>query len=255
LNAIAGDQNGSGGSDTMEPGGAGVSPQRPSSHAAPAAGPAIDTAPYTLELEQNPTPLAWETVFGNSRPVELEVGSGKGLFLVNAGAAEPGHNFLGIELSKKYAGLAQERVAKQRLSNVKVLAGDARAFLARFVPPASLHTVHVYFPDPWWKKRHKKRRVFTESLVVDLERGLRPGGELRVATDVEEYFGVICDLVAAHPRFEEAPIPEEVAQASLTNFERKYRLEGRPIYRKHYRFTGSETTEAGHVGSGATRPA
>jgi tRNA (guanine-N7-)-methyltransferase len=201
--------------------------------------PSIDTAAFTLEFPPVGAPVSWAEVFGDNHPVELEVGSGKGLFLANAAAANPGHNFLGVELSRKYARRAAERVAKRHLGHVRVVQGDARLFLARAVPPASLRAVHVYFPDPWWKARHKKRRVFTESLVADIERGLVPGGDLWVATDVEEYFGVIRGLVAAHPRFhaQETPAPKspEHDLDYLTNFERKYRIEGRPIYRIHYR--------------------
>jgi tRNA (guanine-N7-)-methyltransferase len=201
--------------------------------------PTIAGAAFTLEFPQGESPVEWAEVFGNDHPVALEVGSGKGLFLANAATAEPGWNFLGIELSRKYAQLAAARVAKRNLVNVRVVAGDARRFLARFVPPASLRAVHVYFPDPWWKKRHKKRRVFSESLVADIERALEPGGDLWVATDVEEYFGVIRALVAGHPRFREQPAPEPKTPEHdldyLTNFERKYRIEGRPIYRVHYR--------------------
>jgi tRNA (guanine-N7-)-methyltransferase len=203
--------------------------------------PPIATDAVALEFPSGSDHVAWTDVFGTAGPVELEVGSGKGLFLANAARARPGHNFVGIELARKYAQRAAERVARLGLANVRVVAGDARLFLARFVPPASLKTVHVYFPDPWWKKRHKKRRVFAEPLVADIERALEPGGELLVATDVEEYFGVIRDLVAGHPRFHEFPAPEPSAPGHdldyLTNFERKYRLEGRPIYRVHYRLS------------------
>lgn len=98
--------------------------------------------------------------------------------------------------------------------------------------------MHVYFPDPWWKARHKKRRVFAEPLVVDIERGLAPGGELRIVTDVEEYFQVMRGLMAGHTRFaERPPAPTKAAEHDLdylTNFERKYRIEGRPIYRAEY---------------------
>jgi tRNA (guanine-N7-)-methyltransferase len=163
------------------------------------------------------------------------------LFLANAATANRAHNFLGVEVSRKYAGLAAGRVAKRGLAHVRVAAGDARLFLSRFVPPGSLRAVHVYFPDPWWKARHKKRRVFTESLVADVERALEPAGDLRVATDVEEYSGVIRGLVAGHPRFLEQAIPEPKTPEHdldyLTNFERKYRIEGRPIFRVHYRLS------------------
>jgi tRNA (guanine-N7-)-methyltransferase len=200
--------------------------------------PPADTAPYWLDLARPESHLSWPVVFGDDHPVELEIGSGKGLFLANAGRARPGHNFVGIEIARKYANRAAERIARLRLRNVKLYCGDARAFLARAVADASLRAVHVYFPDPWWKARHKKRRVFGEPLVADIERALEPAGELWVATDVEEYFGVIRALVAEHPRFEDVPFPALTTPEHdldyLTNFERKYRIEGRPIYRVRY---------------------
>ncbi len=110
--------------------------------------------------------------------------------------------------------------------------------LSRLVPAESLRAVHVYFPDPWWKTRHKKRRVFTGELVRGIERALRTGGELNVASDVQEYFGVIRGLVAAHERFREQELPERAEPSHpldyLTHFERKYRLEGRPIFQTRY---------------------
>src|SRR5262249_28351459 len=144
-------------------------------------------------------------LFGNDHPVELEVGSGKGLFLVNAAGQRPGHNFLGIELSRKYARLAAERILKHGATNAKLWPGDARAVLERQVPAGRVRSVHVYFPDPWWKRRHKKRRVFTDSLVAAVVRCLQPDGGLHVATDVEEYFDVIRSLIRAEPRLAETP--------------------------------------------------
>jgi len=202
--------------------------------------PSVDTTDYTLDLAGRDAPLVWREVFGDDHPVELEVGSGKGLFLQNAAVAAPGHNFLGVEMAKKYAAKAAERVAKRGLRNVRIYAGDAKPVLARLVPAASLYAVHVYFPDPWWKARHKKRRVFAAPLLADAERTLVPGGWLRVATDVEEYFGVIKDLIATRPTFIPQPLTDLPAPEHdldyLTNFERKYRIEGRPIYRAEYQF-------------------
>lgn len=199
----------------------------------------IDATPYTLDLAGLEPPISWPALFGNANPVELEVGSGKGLFLANAATERPGHNFLGVEMAKKFARKGAERLAKRVVPNAKVLPGDARAFLSRFVPPGSLHALHIYFPDPWWKKRHRKRRVFCDPFVVDVARALEPGGHFWFATDVGEYFGVMGQLMAAHPEFDPQPLPElkepEHDHDYLTNFERKYRIEGRPIYRAYYR--------------------
>jgi tRNA (guanine-N7-)-methyltransferase len=199
--------------------------------------PDLDVSPYTLSFPEGP--LSWAEVFGNDHPVELEVGSGKGLFLANAASAQPGRNFVGVELARKYARAAAERVAKRRLSNVRVIPGDARRLLAEFIPEASLEAVHIYFPDPWWKQRHRKRRVFCEPFVVDVARVLAPGGRFLIATDVAEYFDVMRRIMAAHPEFipEPPPPPSEPRHDLdyLTNFERKYRLEGRSIHRDGYR--------------------
>jgi tRNA (guanine-N7-)-methyltransferase len=207
--------------------------------------PQIDVSSSLIDpgLAVEDAPIDWRALFGNDRPIELEVGSGKGLFLVNSASANRAHNFLGVELSRKYARLCAERLSQREISNAKVWRGDARLVLMRHVPDRSLRAVHVYFPDPWWKKRHKKRRVFTDSLVTQIERTLEPGGQLRVASDVEEYFCSIQGLITANPRFQPVPNPEskeaENTSDYLTNFERKYRIEGRPIYRADYRM-GSE---------------
>jgi tRNA (guanine-N7-)-methyltransferase len=196
----------------------------------------LDVSPYLLDLVSLQPPVDWKAIFGNDHPIELEVGSGKGLFLANAAAREPEHNFFGIELSRKYARKTAERVAKTGLSNVRVLMGDARLFLNRFVPPRSLRAVHIYFPDPWWKTRHKKRRVFTGLFVEDVERALEPAGVFWMATDVVDYYQVMRTLLAGHRAFQEEPMAEPAHNLDyLTNFERKYRLEGRPIFRAHYR--------------------
>jgi tRNA (guanine-N7-)-methyltransferase len=203
--------------------------------------PAIDVSGILLDPAAYPGdgPLSWAKLLGNDHPVEIEIGSGKGLFLAGAAAEQPGHNFLGIEIARKYARLAAERAVKRGVGNVRVWPGDARALVARRIPAASVRAIHVYFPDPWWKKRHKKRRVFTGELVEGIDRGLESGGELHLATDVEEYFGVIRDLVAGEPRLVELPAPSvkepEHDLDYLTNFERKFRIEGRPIYRARYR--------------------
>ena len=99
--------------------------------------------------------------------------------------------------------------------------------------------MHIYFPDPWWKKRHRKRRVFCEEFVTDVAPRVEAGRNFHIVTDVEEYFGVMLALMAEHPEFIAQELPDlttpEHELDYLTNFERKYRIEGRPIYRTSYR--------------------
>jgi tRNA (guanine-N7-)-methyltransferase len=197
--------------------------------------PGTDTG---LSLAYPCEPVRWDEVFGDLAPVELEVGCGKGLFLANAARSQPSVNYLGVEISRKYASRAVERLEKLGLLNVRVCTGDARRLLAHYVPAGSLAGLHVYFPDPWWKKRHRKRRVFDESFVADAARALRPGGKLWVATDVSEYYDVIVRLVATRIEFRDLGEPEVLDPRHdldyLTNFERKYRIAGRAIYRRVY---------------------
>jgi tRNA (guanine-N7-)-methyltransferase len=200
--------------------------------------PLDELAPYLLEVPDPPRLLDWAAVFGNDYPVEIEVGFGKGLFLLNAAQAVPRVNFLGIEIVRKYQLLAAARMAKRGLRQVRLVKADARTFLRDCVAASSVQAVHVYFPDPWWKKRHWKRRVFTPEFAVQCARILRPGGRLHVVTDVADYFAVMQELLARHtPLVALALLPVNEPAHDLdylTNFERKFRKEGRPIYRSLY---------------------
>ncbi len=193
----------------------------------------------TLAEAKEPLPvLAWPALFGNEHPVEIEVGFGKGLFLLNASEAHPEVNFFGVEIERKYVYFTATRLAKRQRSNVKVAQGDARLFLRDRIAEGSVQAVHVYFPDPWWKKRHHKRRVFTEDFVRQCARILKPQGRFHIVTDVEEYHQIIQALVTEVALFTPLAAPEPGQPAHeldyLTNFERKFRLEGRPIYRSAY---------------------
>jgi tRNA (guanine-N7-)-methyltransferase len=200
--------------------------------------PLEQLAAYLLHVPTDPAPLDWRAVFGNDNPVEIEVGFGKGLFLLNAALACPDVDFVGIEIVRKYQLFTATRLAKRELKNVRVACTDAHSFLHDHVEQGSLQTLHVYFPDPWWKKRHHKRRVFTSEFVAECDRTLRPGGHLYVVTDVADYFKIITDLIVQHPGLQLLP-PAPVKDPDhdldyLTNFERKYRKEGRPIHRANY---------------------
>jgi tRNA (guanine-N7-)-methyltransferase len=205
--------------------------------------PAEALRPFILETPAGPLPqsaapperLDYSALFGNDRPVEIEIGSGKGLFLVTAGQANPQTNYLGIEIVRKYQLYTATRLAKRELHNVRVACADARAFLRDRVADGSVQAIHVYFPDPWWKTRHHKRRVFTVEFAARCAAVLRPGGRLVVATDVEDYAALVRRTVAEVPALRDAEAPAEHAPAHdmdyLTNFERKFRQQGKAIYR------------------------
>ncbi len=206
--------------------------------------------PSSLPTAHCPPPtLNWHELFGNSHPVEIEVGTGKGLFLLHAATARPETNFLGIEIVRKYQLYAATRYALRNLPNVKTACADARFVLRDLVPAASVAAVHVYFPDPWWKKRHRKRRVFTPEFAADAARAIAAGGRLYIASDVEEYFGVMTAIVRAMPAFCERPDEADRAAPQTemgyaTNFERKARAAGTAIWRAVYERTGGPVTIA-----------
>lgn len=195
-----------------------------------------------LPPEPPPPRIDWAALFGNPNPVEVEVGSGKGLFLVTAATAHPDRNFLGIEIVRKYQLYMTTRLAVRNLPNAKSCCADAKFVLRDCVVPGSVAAVHVYFPDPWWKTKHKKRLLFTPEFAADVLRVLVPGGKLHFASDVADYFAMVSATLAANPGYRLLPPPPEPEPTHdmdyLTNFERKFRKEGRPIYRAEYATTG-----------------
>lgn len=178
---------------------------------------------------RSPEPISWPAFFSNPNPVEIEVGMGKGLFLLTSALARPGTNFFGIEIVRKYQLYAATRYAVRKLPNVKTCCADAFVVLKDHVAAASVAAVHVYFPDPWWKTRHRKRRVFTPEFAAEVLRVLVPGGLLHIATDVEEYFGVMTEIVRGLPAFREREVA--AGEGYQTNFERKAQQKGTPVWR------------------------
>ncbi len=179
--------------------------------------------------------LDWPTLFGNGNPVEIDIGCARGLFLVTSAEANPHTNYFGIETDCRKARHGAQRLKRRQLSNARVLGGDARIALEKFISPQSVAAVHVYFPDPWWKRKHRRRRVFTNKFVDLCAKVLEPGGLLHSWTDVAEYFDVISALMSHDPRFEGLPPPEERQPAHdmdyQTSFERKKRKIGQTIHR------------------------
>lgn len=201
--------------------------------------PSIDLTGFLKTFEELPQPWDAATLFGRVAPLEVEVGSGKGLFLRNAAADRPDVDFLGIEVVRKYAQFAATGLAKAGLRNALMVCGDGLRIFHELIPDNVLAAVHVYFPDPWWKKRHKKRRVMRESFVHDVEQTLRPGGSLHFWTDVEEYFQTTLELLGAQTTLAgPLDVPETPAEHDMayrTHFERRVRLASEPVYRAEFR--------------------
>lgn len=199
----------------------------------------VDLNPYFLTLKDLDGTVDWREVFGNDHPVEVDVGCGRGMFVFTAGCANPDVNYLGVEIDYREGRRGAARAKKREMPNVRVWGGDAKLAFNQHVPHGSVDAVHVYFPDPWWKRRHRRRRVFTTELIDCMVAALKPGGIVHSWTDVEEYFGVISGLMNQDPRFETLPpIVERDPEHDMdyqTSFERKKRKDGCTIYRGAWR--------------------
>lgn len=197
--------------------------------------PGEDLRPWFQTVADLPLPFCWQEFFGNDNPVEIDVGCGRGLFTVNASESLPDRNFCGVELDFREGRRGAKRLKKREQPNARVLGGDVHQFFDKYVPAHSASAVHVYFPDPWWKRKHRRRRVFSDEFADRLARVVEQGGLVHSWTDVEEYFGVIKALMDHHPLFEQLPPPTQREAAHdmdyQTSYERKKRKAGLPIYR------------------------
>jgi tRNA (guanine-N7-)-methyltransferase len=151
----------------------------------------------------------WHFVFGNDHPVEVEIGPGTGTFLLGAAARSPHVNFFGIEHSHPRAARLSAAIEADGVRNARTIAGDASCVVAALVPPGSVSAYHIYFPDPWWKRRHHRRRLFTPAFGDALEQTLVPGGRIYVATDVPDVFSLALQTLTARnlARTHESPPP------------------------------------------------
>jgi len=202
-----------------------------------------ETGVGEVELRLDPDRLLervdWSEIFGAPGRVEVEIGIGKGRFLLAAAAARPDVHHLGVEWANRYLRVAEQRAARRALANVRFARVDARELLAA-IPEASVSAYYVFYPDPWPKKRHHKRRLLRPEPVARMTRTLVPGGWLHVATDHAGYWEAIEPTIDAVAELErqadfggpEFPLPVD---EPLTNFEAKYRVQGRDRHRASWR--------------------
>ena len=194
--------------------------------------PEISVLPENIEGN-----IDFDVLFGRSAPVEMEVGCGKGTFLLEEAKAFPEKNFFGIEWANKYYKYATDRIGRWGLPNVRLMRTDAATFIAEHIPDAAIEVFHLYFPDPWPKKKHNKRRFFCDENLVQLLRILRPDGIINIATDHADYFE---QMTGVARRAIEQKLVKEIdfirpagakdGEIVGTNYERKYMEEGRKTY-------------------------
>lgn len=186
------------------------------------------------ELANRDSPPDWDAVFGFDGPIEIEIGSGHGGFAAGYAARHPGVRLVAIEKRRKYADQTAVRAGRRGLVNVAVVCAPAELAVGRLFVDGALAAVHIHFPDPWWKRRHTKRRFLTERFAALLWRKLARGGRVDVRTDVAERAFEIARVFEGagfknlHGEFAFAPHdPGEVPSSR----EVRYLESGEPVYR------------------------
>lgn len=173
--------------------------------------------PYAPEMPD------WDAIFGRSAPRILEIGFGMGASTAEIAAHRPGDDFLGVEVHEPGVGALLKLIGEQELSNIRIIQHDAVEVLEHMIAPASLDGVHIFFPDPWHKARHHKRRLIQSPLVAHLASRLKPGAYLHCATDWQNYAEQMLEVLSAEPTLENtaadyAPRPD---YRPVTKFERR----------------------------------
>lgn len=164
-------------------------------------------------------------------PWELEIGFGKGRFLLRRAEESPGTRFLGIEIAGQYFGILVERARRRRLGNLLAVRGEALYLLSAVLPRGFARAVHVYHPDPWPKLRHHKRRLFDPETLDLVIGALVPGGTLYFETDHLDYGELVVEILERHPAVSVERVEGGWPDGPRTNYEAKYVDAGRPILR------------------------
>lgn len=193
--------------------------------------------PIEFRISELGVSVDWSSLFDNENPVEVEIGCGKGRFIITSAETFADVNYVGIERSPHYFRVMKERVAKRDLGNVRLLMDDGGYLVEKFITDNSVAAYHIYFPDPWPKKRHRKRRLIKPGFIEQIARTLIHGGTLDIATDYEEYFDEATDFLndtTALVKMNLLPERVRTLGTGMTNFEVKYVAEGREIFRAGY---------------------
>jgi tRNA (guanine-N7-)-methyltransferase len=182
----------------------------------------IELIPETLFA-----PLDLLATFGRAAPLQVDLGCGDGSFLCELASQNPDRNFLGVE--RLVGRVAKACCKSARLTNVRVLNVESAYAVRYLLPEASAETFYLFFPDPWPKRRHRRRRIVTTPFLDSIHRALTADGVLRIATDESDYFNEIQRLVREHSGF--TIVDAEEIALPMTKFERRFVGAGAPIHR------------------------
>ncbi len=186
---------------------------------------AFDTLWPRYGLEADGSPIDWDTVFGRRAPRILEIGFGNGESLAAMAASHPENDYLGIEVHRPGVGRLLQQLNTGGIENVRVMSEDAVEILERQIPDSSLHGLLLFFPDPWHKKRHHKRRIVQSAFAQLVRRKLEPGGFFHMATDWENYAEHMLEVLNAAEGFTNtSPTGDFVRRPEyrpVTKFERR----------------------------------
>ena len=184
---------------------------------------AIEFVPVSI-VEQ----LNFREIFGRDAPIEVDLGCGDATFLVAMAAQNPDRNFLGIERLLGRVRVACRKIARSNLENIRILRLESAYAVAHLLPAAAISRFHVLFPDPWPKRRHQRRRLFTAEFLDAIDYALEPRGLLHLATDDADYFRSIHRIITVKSS---VSISEEASDFPITAFERKLAGKGAAIQR------------------------
>ena len=175
-------------------------------------------------------PLDWRAVFAQERPLEIDLGCGRGAFLLWAARTYPQRNFLGVERLLRRLRRVDRKAVRAGLENIRLIRIEATYLIAKLIPDGTVSTYHILFPDPWPKRRHHARRLVCAPLLGEVHRTLTAGGVVNCATDHEEYFEWIQREFQMTGQFE-GQEPPVLPPEAWTEFEREFVASGKKVYR------------------------
>lgn len=198
----------------------------------------IESAKF-LRPEELRVPVEWSQYFGNDNPVALEIGCGIGDFIVSTACDHPDWNFIAIDFYNKGCWKTCRRIDRAGLANVRVLRIEARQFIAQWIPKGFLAAVYINCPDPWPKKKHRKRRLLNKQFLEFLREYLTPGADFYFATDFDDYGSDVAGMMAGLDGFVNQLAPDlyrhELTGYHLSKYMQKFMTMGKNIYFVHYR--------------------